>query len=200
MDKSESIIKLAEAFAKAQAKITGAVKDKANPFFKSSYATLESVVDTIRPVAALHGLSFIQVSHDIANSSAIETIILHESGEWLSTGIVSVPVSKNDAQGFGSALTYARRYSLSAAFGVAPEDDDGNAATKAKPDTKTPPFDLDAASKAIENTTTKAKAKEVMLSYLPTLAAANDTETAAKLKAVLIAHGVFIDQAEKVES
>ena len=69
-----------------------------------------------------------QVIHDAENAACVETIILHSSGEWLSCGKLSVPVSKGDAQGFGSALTYARRYSLSAAFGVAPEDDDGNAA------------------------------------------------------------------------
>jgi hypothetical protein len=63
----------------------------------------------------------------------VETVILHSSGQWLSCGVIAVPVVKNDAQGYGSALTYARRYSLSAAFGVAPEDDDGNAAAAASP-------------------------------------------------------------------
>jgi hypothetical protein len=63
----------------------------------------------------------------------VETMILHSSGEWICCGILALPVSKKDAQGYGSALTYARRYSLSAAVGVAPEDDDGNAATMAKP-------------------------------------------------------------------
>lgn len=133
MEKSESIVALCKALAKAQGKITGAVKDKTNPHFKSAYATLESVVDAVRPVAAENGLSFVQISHDSNESAAIETVILHESGEWLSAGVVSVPVSKSDAQGYGSAMTYARRYSLSAAFGVAPEDDDGNGAAKAKP-------------------------------------------------------------------
>lgn len=142
MEKSDSITALCKALAKAQAKITGAVKDKTNPHFKSSYATLESVVDAIRPVAAENGLSFVQISRDSDNCAAVETVILHESGEWVSCGVVSVPVSKGDAQGFGSAFTYSRRYSLSAAFGVAPEDDDGNGAAKAKPEaveTKTIP-------------------------------------------------------------
>ena len=129
----ESITKLASALVKAQAKMDGALKDSANPFFKSKYADLSSVVSAIKPVAAEFGLGYIQVSHNVDNHAAIETVIVHESGESFSCGIVSVPVAKVDAQGFGSAMTYARRYSLSAAFGVCPEDDDGNAAAKAPP-------------------------------------------------------------------
>ena len=137
MDKSESIKELASALAKAQGEFAGAVKDTSNPFFKSKYADLESCVSAIKSPLAKHGLSFVQVSHNQENSATIETIIMHSSGEWLSAGLVAVPVTKADAQGFGSAMTYARRYSLSAAFGIAPEDDDGNAAAKAKPDSTT---------------------------------------------------------------
>lgn len=133
MNKSDSISNLAAALAKAQPKIEGASKDKTNPHFKSKYADLASVAEAIAAPLAVNGLSYVQTSHDRENAAAIETIILHTSGEWLGCGVVSVPVSKGDAQGFGSALTYARRYSLSAAFGVVPEDDDGNAAAKAKP-------------------------------------------------------------------
>jgi len=139
MEKSESIKELATALSKAQGEFSGAAKDADNPFFKSKYADLESCVAAIKPALASNGLSFIQVSHDEEKSAAIETIIMHSSGEWLSAGKVSVPVSKADAQGFGSAMTYARRYSLSAAFGIAPEDDDGNAAAKAKPSAKQQP-------------------------------------------------------------
>jgi hypothetical protein len=130
MNKSESIKELACALAKAQGEFAGAAKDSTNPHFKSKYADLESVVAAIKPHLKSHGLSFIQTSNADAGSAAIETTILHSSGEWISCGIVSVPVSKADAQGYGSAMTYARRYSLSAAFGIAPEDDDGNAASK----------------------------------------------------------------------
>ena len=128
-----SITKLASALVKAQAKMDGALKDSANPFFKSKYADLSSVVSAIKPVAAEFGLGYIQVSHNVDNHAAIETVIVHESGESFSCGIVAVPVAKVNAQDFGSAMTYARRYSLSAAFGVCPEDDDGNAAAKAPP-------------------------------------------------------------------
>lgn len=133
MNMSPSISALAAALAKAQPKIEGATKDKLNPHFKSKYADLASVAEAIAHPLADCGLSYVQVSHDRESAAAIETIILHTSGEWLGCGVVAVPVSKQDAQGFGSALTYARRYSLSAAFGVVPEDDDGNAAAKARP-------------------------------------------------------------------
>lgn len=135
MNKSESIAALASALAKAQPAIEGATKDKNNPAFRSKYADLASVTEAIASPLASHGLSYVQVSHDRENAAVIETIILHSSGEWLGCGPVAVPVSKHDAHGFGSALTYARRYSLSSAFGVVPEDDDGNGAARAAPKT-----------------------------------------------------------------
>ena len=134
MQKSESIAALAAALAIAQGEMKGAVKDSANPFFKSKYADLASVVEAIRLAFSDNGLSYIQtVEPSDKDEVRVETTILHSSGEWISCGVLSLPVSKSDAQGYGSALTYARRYSLSAAAGVAPEDDDGNAASSAKP-------------------------------------------------------------------
>jgi hypothetical protein len=130
MNKSESITNLATALAMAQMNIKGAVKDSANPFFKSKYADLSSVVEAIRPAFGQCGLSYIQrIEPSDRDEVRVETILLHASGEWLSCGVLNLPVSKADAQGYGSALTYARRYSLAAACGVAPEDDDGNAAS-----------------------------------------------------------------------
>lgn len=133
MNKSETITELCAALTQALDLIEKADKDKENPHFRSKYADLGNVIDAIKPALVAHGLSFTQLIHDADNAAKVETLILHKSGEFLSCGTASVPVSKNDAQGYGSALTYARRYSLSAAFGVAPEDDDGNAAAKAKP-------------------------------------------------------------------
>jgi hypothetical protein len=130
---SQTIAALAASMAKAQASIEGATKDKTNPHFRSNYADLSSVVAAIKQPLADNGLWYTQVMHDAEAAAKVETIIVHSSGEWLSCGVLSVPVVKNDAQGYGSALTYARRYSLSAAFGVAPEDDDGNAAVSAAP-------------------------------------------------------------------
>jgi hypothetical protein len=129
---------LATALVKAQAEIGSASKDKDNPFFKSKYADLNSVMGVVKPAFAKHGLAFTQHCHDAPDAVKVETVIWHESGQSLSCGAVVVPVSKHDAQGFGSALTYARRYGLAAACGVGAEDDDGNAAAKAAPKVKTP--------------------------------------------------------------
>ena len=134
MNKSESLKELATALSKAQGEMKGAMKDAANPFFKSKYADLASVVEAIRTAFAKNGLSYVQtVEPSEKDEVRVETVLMHSSGEWLSSGVLALPVSKSDAQGFGSALTYARRYSLSAACGVAPEDDDGNAASRAAP-------------------------------------------------------------------
>jgi hypothetical protein len=132
----ENINELATALSIAQSKMEGAAKDKDNPFFKSKYADLASVTSAVRTGLNGTGLSYIQITHDCENGVAIETVILHASGQHKSCGIVRVPVAKTDAQGYGSAMTYARRFGLAMAFGVAPEDDDGNAATKAKPEPK----------------------------------------------------------------
>lgn len=120
------------AMAKAFPEIEAATKDKTNPHFKSKYADLSTVVDAIKPALCKHGLFFAQATHEQDGGVCVETIVCHESGEQMSFGRLFVPASKQDAQGYGSALTYARRYSLMAAFGVPAEDDDGNAAVKAK--------------------------------------------------------------------
>lgn len=132
MNKSESIASLAKALAIAQGQMGGAVKGKANPFFKSVYADLSSVVDAIREPLTNNGLSFVQVTHPSErNEIIVETVLMHESGEWLS-GTLAMPVSKTDAQGFGSAITYAKRYGLQGLLGVPSEDDDGSAASRKK--------------------------------------------------------------------
>lgn len=142
MNSSPSIAALAAAMTKAQPTVEGAIKDRVNPAFRSKYADLGAVVDAIRDAIATNDLAYVQVVHQADAAAAVETIILHKSGEWLSCGVCAVPVTKHDAQGFGSAMTYARRYSLSAAFGVAPEDDDGNAAAKAAPKREEPKAEM----------------------------------------------------------
>lgn len=122
------IKELSAAMAKAFAVIEGAVKGKVNPAFRSKYADLSSVVDAIKPHLAEHGLWFSQRTHRAEGGVCVETVIHHVSGQSLSCGELYMPATKQDAQGYGSALTYARRYSLMAAFGVPAEDDDGNAA------------------------------------------------------------------------
>lgn len=133
MNRSEQINELAAALAMAQGQMEGAKKDSDNPFFKSKYADLASVVDAIRGPLAEHGLAYVQLPIPTERDEVqVETVLLHASGQWIAS-IVTVPVTKQDAQGYGSALTYARRYGLQAMAGVAAEDDDGNAAAKAKP-------------------------------------------------------------------
>ena len=116
------------AMAAAFPEIEGATKDSSNPHFKTKYADLGSVVDAIKPALIKHGLFFYQSTRDAEGGVCISTYVGHKSGESMDFGALFVPASKQDAQGYGSALTYARRYSLMTAFGVCPEDDDGNAA------------------------------------------------------------------------
>jgi hypothetical protein len=135
MNQSESIANLALALSIVQGKLTHAKKDSANPFFKSKYADLESVWDSCRELLASNGLAVMQFPgtySDLDKSMSLTTIISHKSGEWISQEM-SVPVTKPDAQGAGSALTYMRRYALAAVVGVVQADDDGNAASSPKP-------------------------------------------------------------------
>lgn len=128
MNKTDSIAELAKALAKAQGEIENASKNAANPHFKSKYADLAEVLNTVRPVFSLHGLSVLQMPSFDGGIASVETMLMHTSGEWISN-TCSAPVSKNDAQGVGSAITYLRRYSLAAFAGIAQEDDDGNSAS-----------------------------------------------------------------------
>jgi hypothetical protein len=124
---------LAKALVSAQAAMNHAAKDSKNPHFKSSYSSLASVIDAIRPHLAGNGLAFVQKLHTADGGVAVETVLIHESGQEMSCGILFVPATKQDAQGYGSAITYAKRYGLQAALGIASEDDDGQAAVKTPP-------------------------------------------------------------------
>ena len=135
MLQSESIANLTLALATVQGKMSHAVKDSANPFFKSKYADLESVWDACRSLLSENGLAVMQfpgLYSELDKSMSLTTVIGHKSGEWISQEM-SVPVTKADAQGAGSALTYMRRYALAAVVGVVQADDDGNAASSPKP-------------------------------------------------------------------
>lgn len=127
---------LATALVKAQKEFEPARKDAQNPHFRSAYANLSSCVDAVKDALNNNGISLIQALHESDNGVIVETIFLHESGEQFSAGKLHFPASKQDAQGYMSALTYARRGALLAACGIAPEDDDGNAAVKAMPSAK----------------------------------------------------------------
>jgi hypothetical protein len=122
---------IASALVKAQKAFGPALKSSTNPHFKSKYADLAACVEAVIDGLNANGIFLAQVCHESADGVIVETQLIHESGESFSAGKLHVPASKQDPQGYGSALTYARRYSLMAACGIAPEDDDGNAA-KAK--------------------------------------------------------------------
>jgi len=128
INQSESINELASALAKAQARLHGAKKDAKNPFFKSNYATLESVYEAIREPLAEQGLSVIQPTEFIDNQTFVRTVLLHSSGQWID-GLYPVITQKNDPQGLGSGMSYSRRYSLMAMVGIPASDDDAESAT-----------------------------------------------------------------------
>jgi hypothetical protein len=124
---------LSQALVKAQAAMNHAAKDAKNPHFKSAYSSLASVIDAVRPALSSNGLAFVQKLHSADGGVAVETVLIHESGEEMSFGVLFIPATKQDAQGFGSAISYGKRYGLQAALGIASEDDDGQAASKTRP-------------------------------------------------------------------
>jgi len=125
MEKSENINELAAALAKAQGEMTAARKDAINPHFGKTYATLASAIEASRLPLSKNNLSFSQF---VETNNTLTTILFHSSGQWLKSTMSFVTV-KNDMQGLGSAITYAKRYALCAMLGIASEDDDGNEAT-----------------------------------------------------------------------
>jgi hypothetical protein len=123
---------IAAALASAQSQMGKALKDANNPHFKSKYADLSSVTSACMPALNANGIAVIQPFVDDETGRYVKTVLIHESGETLECRVPLI-VQKNDMQGFGSAATYARRYGLMAMAGIAPEDDDGNAAVVAAP-------------------------------------------------------------------
>jgi hypothetical protein len=125
---------IAIAFLNAQKEFAPIVKSSTNPYFKNKYANLFSCIESVISALNKNGIALIQTTKQCENNAhgvIVKTVFMHESGETLDGGELFVPSAKPDAQGYGSALTYARRYSLLAACGIAPEeDDDGNEACK----------------------------------------------------------------------
>lgn len=127
MNRSESIAEIAAAMAKAQGEIVAAAKDRVNPHFKSSYATLASVWEACRAALSKAGIAVVQAPAVDGGSVAVTTTLMHASGEWLSSELRASSANATP-QAIGSAITYLRRYGLAAMVGVAPDDDDdGNA-------------------------------------------------------------------------
>lgn len=138
--------KIAPAFIKAKKAFGPALKEKTNPAFKSRYADLGACLEAVDDALLDNGIALYQETFEDASGVTVETVFLHESGETIRGGKLHVPAAKQDPQGYGSALSYARRYSLMAACGIAAEDDDGNAASKPA---ARPAFDYEAAQRLI---------------------------------------------------
>ena len=132
IEQSVELNELATALAKAQGEMEGAKKENANPFFKSRYADLASVWEACREPLSKNGLSVVQTTSATNDETGVtvhvSTMLMHSSGQWV-RDTISVKPKENTPQGVGSTITYLRRYALSAIAGVAPEDDDGNAAS-----------------------------------------------------------------------
>ena len=171
MERSESIKELAVALSGAQAKIDGAEKGKENPAFRSKYADLGAVWEAIQPVLGEFGLSIMFLPGKTENKvHHISYLVMHKSGEFIHEEFCT-PIMKEDPQGVGSAITYARRYISSAVFGVCPEDDDGNAASGKNYNYKAP---AQAPSAGDVKSTTAVPAKAAQGNVAPTITPANE--------------------------
>jgi len=137
-ERSADIAKLAAALSKMQARVDAVKKDSANPFFKSKYADLASVWAAIREHLTANELSVVQEPSTHDGKVTLTTTLLHSSGEYIRSSL-TLPVVKQDPQGYGSAITYARRYALQSVTGIAPEDDDGIAAAQGNGEQKRQP-------------------------------------------------------------
>jgi hypothetical protein len=145
---------ISAALVKAQRGFGPALKTSTNPAFRSKYAKLENCIDAVIDALNENGIMLTQQTHLCDDGVIVETMFIHESGETMSGGRLHVPAAKHDPQGYGSALTYARRYSLQAACGIAPEDDDGNTATSSMQQKQAAP------AKAAAKAPTKVEGKD----------------------------------------
>jgi len=167
---------LVQALVKAQSEMGHAVFDQVNPQFKSRFASLKSVIDAAKPALNANGIAFIQRSIPMENGISVETV-LYGYGEEIATGPVPVPAQKITAQGYGSAMTYAKRYSLAMAVGIAAdEDDDGEAAEVEKPQAapkKTKPKPVKEAA-GDEDYSTEAGAKTFLKGWIEVVLPTHD--------------------------
>ena len=165
MNRSDTIVKIATSLVKAQSEMGNATKGSANPFFKSRYADLNSIREACLPVLNAHGISVLQPTSVLDGKLYVETLLLHESGEYIS-GLYEVVVGKqNDPQALGAAISYSRRYGLQSMVNIGAEDDDAESAmgrnAKAAPKTVAP------ANAATTDTTVKTAATAVVVEDKP---------------------------------
>ena len=131
MDKSESISELVKSLVKFNTEVTKIAKDAKNPFFKNNYATLDQIIEQVRPLLSANGMAVMQDVSTLEDGRVtVKTALLHESGEYIQSTGTTLKLAKNDPQGAGAGITYARRYDLSAVLSLnTGEDDDGNSAS-----------------------------------------------------------------------
>lgn len=172
-----------KALAAAQKNFEAARKQSVNGGFKSKYADLSNCMDAVREPLNDQGIFITQTIESVESGVLIETVFAHESGETYTGGKLYMPVMKHDAQGYGSALTYGRRYSLLAACGVAPEDDDGNAATTAKPETKSMAPIIPAMPLIVLDEETQTYLQELAMEVIGHVKDGNHTEAHTRLEA-----------------
>ena len=184
--------KIATALVKAQKEFGPALKSSSNPHFRSKYADLAACVEAVIEGLNNNGIALTQRVSPCENGVIVETVFVHESGEVINCGQLHVPAAKQDAQGYGSALTYARRYSLMAACGIAPEDDDGNAASKRPTAPAAPAVDVTDHIAAIE---ASANSDELAKMYQDAIKACGQDQ-AAQAK-VIAAKKARIERAKK---
>lgn len=192
MNRSESIKELASALSKAQGMMGPAKKDSVNPFFKSVYSDLASVINAIRDPLSSNGLSYTQdPGVEDTGWVYVETTLMHESGEWKSSMLRMMP-TKSDPQGIGSCITYIKRYSLQAILGVPSDDDDGNAATRTSSKKEEKPYDEKLLSKWTEYANSAPDAdilKSVWINGSKEFKAAGDAQGAAQFRKLVTGIG-----------
>ena len=152
MNRSESITKIAAALVKAQGTMGNALKDSKNPFFKSSYADLNAVREACLPALNANGVSVLQPTVSVDGKSFVETVLLHESGEFISSLTEVLCAKQNDPQAHGSGISYARRYGLQSLVNLGSADDDGESAM-GRVNTSPPKRDIVAEIKATQERT-----------------------------------------------
>lgn len=175
MKKSESIMELAKALVKFQMEVENPKNTASNPMFKSKYAPLDVVINTVKPILTKHGLSFMQSTGSEGESIIISTMLLHESGEWIESEPLTLPayqikgggVKDFTAQGAGSGITYGRRYSLTALLGISSEDDDdGNGVSHGKESNKKNNSNSSQGQGKPQNSVSNGKASEKQLKMI----------------------------------
>jgi len=188
---------IASAFVKAKREFGPALKQSLNPHLKNKYADLGACLEAVDDALLNNGIALLQETFEDASGVTVETVLLHESGESLRFGKLRVPAVKQDAQGYGSALTYARRYSLITACGIAPEDDDGNAAAK-KPEQAKPALCSQAQIKQMMDLANEVKADLVALFEWLSKKSGREIMTFSQITAAEMPHVIKALESKKV--